>query len=61
MTATLLTAFGLVLVIEGIGPALFPNRWRKYLLKLSTQSVTDIRAIGLFILALGVVIIWLSQ
>lgn len=26
-------ALGLVLIIEGIGPMLFPNKWRSYLKK----------------------------
>ena len=61
MTDTLLLAFGLVLIIEGLAPALFPNKWRSYLLKLAEQPVGDIRNIGLFIFALGALIIWLSQ
>lgn len=61
MTDTLILAFGLVLIIEGLAPALFPNKWRNYLLKLTEQSAGDIRNIGLFILALGVIVIWLSQ
>ncbi len=61
MTDTLLLTFGLVLIIEGLAPALFPNKWRAYLLKLTEQSVADIRNIGLFILVLGTFIIWLSQ
>jgi uncharacterized protein YjeT (DUF2065 family) len=61
MTDTLLLALGLVLIIEGLAPALFPNKWRTYLLKLAGQPVTDIRNIGLFILLLGVMVIWLSQ
>lgn len=61
MADTLILAFGLVLIIEGIAPAFFPNRWRSYLLKLSEQSVESIRNIGLFILTLGVIVVWLSQ
>jgi len=61
MTDTLLLAFGLVLIIEGVGPALFPNKWRAYLLKLVEFPITDIRNIGFFILVLGSIIIWLSQ
>jgi len=61
MTDTLLMAFGLVLIIEGLAPALFPNKWRTYLLKLAEQPITDIRNIGLFVLLLGVMVIWLSQ
>jgi len=61
MADTLILAFGLVLIIEGLAPALFPNRWRGYLLKLTEQSTTDIRNIGLFILTLGAIVVWLSQ
>jgi uncharacterized protein YjeT (DUF2065 family) len=61
MTDTLLLALGLVLIIEGLAPALFPNKWRTYLLKLAEQPITDTRNIGLFVLLLGVMVIWLSQ
>jgi len=61
MTDTLLLVFGLVLIIEGLAPALFPNKWRNYLRKVTDQPIEDIRNIGLFILILGVIIIWLSQ
>lgn len=58
---TLLLAFGLVLIIEGITPALFPNKWQAYIRKLAEQPIADIRNIGLFILLLGIIIIWISQ
>jgi len=61
MTETLLTALGLVLIIEGFGPALFPNKWQNYLLKLAEQPAENIRNMGLLILVVGVIILWLSQ
>ncbi len=61
MIDTLLLAFGLVLIVEGVGPALFPNKWRSYLLKVTEQPAQDIRNIGFFILTLGATIIWISQ
>lgn len=61
MTDTLILAFGLVLILEGLAPALFPNKWRKYLLKLAEQPASDIRNIGLLILTLGSIVVWLSQ
>ncbi len=61
MTDTLILAFGLVLIIEGLAPALFPNKWKNYLLKLAKQPAKDIRNIALFILTLGAIIILLSQ
>lgn len=61
MTDTLVLAFGLVLILEGLAPALFPNKWKNYLLKLAEQPTSDIRNIGIFILALGTIVVWLSQ
>jgi uncharacterized protein YjeT (DUF2065 family) len=61
MVDTLLLAFGLVLVIEGIAPTLFPNKWKNYLTKLAEYSAEEIRNIGLVILTLGIFVIWLSQ
>lgn len=61
MTDTLILAFGLVLIIEGLAPTLFPNKWKNYLLKLAEQPTGSIQNIGLFLLILGAIIIWLSQ
>lgn len=60
MTDVFFMAVGLVLIIEGLAPALFPNKWRNYLRKLAEQPVNDIRNIGFFILILGSIVIWLS-
>ena len=54
-------AFGLVLIIEGLAPALFPNKWKNYLLKITELPTQDIRNIGLVILMIGVAVIWLSR
>lgn len=61
MIETLLLALGLVFIIEGLAPALFPNKWRAYIIKLAEQPIATIRNIGTFILMLGVILIWLSQ
>jgi len=61
MIDTLLTVLGLVLIIEGVAPALFPNKWRAYVLKMAAQSVAEIRNIGLLILTIGAILLWLSQ
>mgnify|MGYP001022728059 CR=1 FL=1 len=42
----LLPALALVLIIEGIGPLLFPNKWRNYLLQISQQPSNQLRQIG---------------
>ncbi len=56
-----MTALGLVLIIEGVAPALFPNKWRAYVLKIAAQPVAEIRNIGILILAIGTIVLWLSQ
>ena len=48
MTTTLLMAIAIALIIEGLIPALFPNKWRAYVLKLANESVATIRQIGIF-------------
>jgi uncharacterized protein YjeT (DUF2065 family) len=50
---TVLLALALLLMIEGLGPALFPNKWRQYLAELSNQSSKSIRMIGITLILLG--------
>ena len=56
----LLTALALALIIEGLIPALFPNKWRAYVLKLAEETPQSIRSIGLTIIVIGLVILWLT-
>ncbi|HCU65226.1 MAG TPA: DUF2065 domain-containing protein [Rheinheimera sp.] len=39
-------SIALVLLLEGIGPLLFPNKWRWYLRKLSEEPVSGLRQVG---------------
>ena len=55
----ILTALALALIIEGIIPALFPNKWRSYVLKLANEPVTAIRNIGISIIIIGCLLLWL--
>lgn len=50
---TVLLALALLLMIEGLGPALFPNKWRQYLAELSNQSNKNIRMIGITLILVG--------
>lgn len=55
-------ALALVLVIEGLGPMLFPNKWRNYLQSFSEQPIEQLRTIGGVMVVLGLVSLWyLSQ
>jgi len=54
-----ITAIALALIIEGLIPALFPNKWRAYVLKLAEETPQSIRSIGIMIIAIGLVMLWL--
>ena len=59
MAETLLMALAIALIIEGLIPALFPNKWRNYVLKLAEESTTAIRNIGISLILFGAFILWL--
>ena len=47
-------ALALVLVIEGLGPFLLPNRWRVTMLRLAHLDERSLRVVGLVSIGLGV-------
>jgi len=53
----LLPALALVLIIEGLGPLLFPNKWRRYLLQVSQQPSNQLRQIGGVLVVFGVLLL----
>ncbi|MBB1316202.1 DUF2065 domain-containing protein [Shewanella sp. SR43-4] len=57
----LMSAFGLVLILEGLGPLLFPNKWQKYLLELSTQKQNVLRRLGGCLVTTGAVLLIIFQ
>ena len=52
-------AIALAFILEGLAPALFPNKWRAYVRKLAEEEVSTIRTTGLTVIVLGVIILWL--
>ncbi len=48
-------ALALVLIIEGIGPMLFPEKWKQYIHQLSAQPSEQLRTIGGVLVTIGVV------
>jgi len=50
---TVLLALAMLLIFEGLGPALFPNKWKQYLAELSNQSSKNLRMIGITLILLG--------
>jgi len=61
MTDTLLMALAFALIIEGLIPALFPNKWRSYVLKLAEESASSIRSIGITVIILGCLLLWIIK
>jgi uncharacterized protein YjeT (DUF2065 family) len=58
---SLLAAFALVLVIEGIMPLVVPRLWRDSFRKLVELNDGQLRFIGLVSIAIGLAAFWLLQ
>lgn len=58
MLTTILMAIGFAFIIEGLIPALFPNRWQAYIKKLAKEPTGNIRTMGMIICIFGVIIVW---
>jgi len=56
MAKSLWLAFGLVLIVEGLGPLLAPNGWRNMVAQLSQQPDNQLRRIGGCLVVAGAVI-----
>ncbi|QUJ67700.1 DUF2065 domain-containing protein [Photobacterium sp. GJ3] len=52
-------AFGLVLILEGLGPLLAPRGWREMVRQLSQQDDVNLRRIGGCLVVAGVVIAYI--
>ena len=59
--ADLLSAIGLVLVIEGALYALFPEAAKRMMVLMSGQPSALLRAVGVGAAALGVIVVWLVR
>ncbi|MCZ4296345.1 DUF2065 domain-containing protein [Vibrio sinaloensis] len=56
MSNALWLAFGLVLIVEGLGPLLAPKGWRNMVAQLSEQPDNQLRRIGGCLVVAGAVI-----
>lgn len=61
MNSTLLTALGLMLVLEGLIPLLLPRTWRDTFKRMIEFKDGQLRFIGLISLVSGIVLILLSK
>jgi len=53
----IMIGLGIVLIIEGIGPLLFPNRWRAYLKEISNQNQQLLQRLGGGLVTAGIVLL----
>ena len=56
---TLLIAIAIALILEGLLPALFPNKWQAYVVKLAQEPTQNIRTIGIVVMLIGSAILYL--
>ncbi|WP_370979900.1 DUF2065 domain-containing protein [Agaribacterium sp. ZY112] len=61
MWIELASAFCLVLVVEGIIPFLYPQRWRSLVAQLAGMDDRQIRIIGLISMLLGVAVLMIIR
>jgi uncharacterized protein YjeT (DUF2065 family) len=49
-------SLALVLLLEGIGPLLFPQQWQSYLQRLSAEPISSLRQVGAVLCGGGLLI-----
>lgn len=59
MNTTIILALALVLVLEGLGPMLFPRIWRRMILGMAQLPDTLLRRFGGGLVVTGVVIYYM--
>ncbi len=57
----LLAALALVLVIEGLLPALNPKGWREAMMRLSAMETESLRKMGLVSMVIGASLLYLVR
>lgn len=61
MNSSLLLAFGLVLVIEGVLPLIAPQAWKQTFQRMVEMKEGQLRFVGLISMLAGLVIVLLSH
>lgn len=61
MSTTLLAAFGLMLVLEGLLPFAAPQAWRETFKRMITLKDGQLRFVGLLSIAGGLLLLFLSH
>lgn len=53
-----ITIIGIVLLIEGMMPLLFPKTWQNYIRKLANEPLSAVRQVGAILFALGALLLY---
>jgi len=61
INTTLLTALGLMLVIEGLLPLVMPQAWRETFTRMVKLKDGQLRFVGLISITGGALLIWLGK
>ena len=61
MVSTLISAFGLFLIIEGLLYALFPNKMKLMIGKMLGSSNEALKWTGIISAIIGLMLIWLAK
>ncbi len=61
MQASLFTALGLMLVLEGLMPLLLPQAWRETFQRLLAFKDGQLRFVGLLSVLAGLLLIWFTN
>ncbi len=61
MNTTLITALGLMLILEGVMPLIAPQAWRKTFKRMVALKDGQLRFVGLFSIAGGALLFWMSK
>jgi uncharacterized protein YjeT (DUF2065 family) len=61
MQASLFTAVGLMLVLEGLMPLLLPQSWREAFQRLMAFKDGQLRFVGLLSVLAGLILIWVTN
>lgn len=52
-----LLIFGMVFIIEGLIPLLFPKQWQSYVRKLANEPIREVRIVGAVLFIIGAVLL----
>jgi uncharacterized protein YjeT (DUF2065 family) len=61
LTTTLLFAFGLMLVLEGVLPLVAPQAWRETFKRMIELKDGQLRFVGIFSMMVGLIIILIAK